>query len=56
MHHRRRRILAVLLLGAALVSCGQAESGTAPQAQPAEQQQPIPVQQTPQPTATPYKY
>ena len=52
MHHRRWRLLALLLLGATLVSCGLAMPGGADQSRdaPADQQQRDPVQQTPHPT------
>ncbi len=52
MHQRRPRILAMLLLGAALASCGQAMTGGADQSRdaPADQHQRDPVEQTPQPT------
>ena len=52
MPDRRWYIIVLLLLGAALVSCGQAGSGTGqqPQEAPVEQQPHDPGQPTPQPT------
>ena len=52
MHQRQRRLLAVLLLGAALVSCGMAPPNGVdqPRDAPADQHQRDPVEQTPQPT------
>ena len=52
MHQRRRHILAILLLGAALVSCGQATTGgTNPSLDaPVNLDQRDPTQPTPQPT------
>ena len=57
MHQRRRHILAILLLGATLLSCGQAMPNGADQSRdaPADQHQRDPVEQTPQP-AQPGEY
>ena len=57
MHQRRWHILALLLLGATLVSCGQATPNGADQSRdaPADQHQRDPVEQTPQP-AQPGEY
>ena len=48
MWYRRWRLVALLLLGAMLVSCGEAANGTGQPEAPVNQQQHDPVQQTTQ--------